>query len=236
MKLFVIPDVHLKPIMFDKAERLGKQHNVDGYVFLGDLVDDWGKQNDHIAYSETFNRAIEFIKANKKLYWCWGNHDISYKYYLRQTGFSFRLCSMCHSRFEDLEARLGNRLKIVHKVDKVLFSHAGLMQNWVDEVLENKPFTTTDNILKYVNSITKASQLWDSKSPLWARPSEDLSLKPFRMDRWVQVVGHDPVLGICERLRIVSTDTFSTYESGAKYGNETFIIIDTKTCDYTVVS
>ena len=39
-KVFVIPDVHLKPWMFDKAEEILSRSEYDKIVCLGDLVDD----------------------------------------------------------------------------------------------------------------------------------------------------------------------------------------------------
>lgn len=43
-KVFVIPDVHLKPWMFDKAEELLSRSEYDKIVCLGDLVDDWDQE------------------------------------------------------------------------------------------------------------------------------------------------------------------------------------------------
>ena len=43
MKILVIPDVHLKPWIFDKAEELMNKYHLDNVVFIGDLVDDWNQ-------------------------------------------------------------------------------------------------------------------------------------------------------------------------------------------------
>ena len=53
-KVFVIPDVHLKPWMFDKAEELLSRSEYDKIVCLGDLVDDWDQEKNLGLYSETF--------------------------------------------------------------------------------------------------------------------------------------------------------------------------------------
>ena len=42
--VFVIPDVHLKPWMFEKASELIAKGSYDAIVMLGDLVDDWGQE------------------------------------------------------------------------------------------------------------------------------------------------------------------------------------------------
>lgn len=44
-KVFIIPDVHLNPWMFDKAAKLIKDGDYDEIVMLGDLVDDWNQKN-----------------------------------------------------------------------------------------------------------------------------------------------------------------------------------------------
>ena len=54
-KVFVIPDVHLKPWMFDKAEELLSRSEYDKIVCLGDLVDDWDQEKKLRLYSETFD-------------------------------------------------------------------------------------------------------------------------------------------------------------------------------------
>ena len=41
-RVLVIPDVHLKPWIFDEAEKVDK-NSYEDIVVLGDLVDDWGK-------------------------------------------------------------------------------------------------------------------------------------------------------------------------------------------------
>jgi len=43
-KVFVIPDVHLKPWMLGKAEELFSRSEYDKIVYLGDLVDDWDQE------------------------------------------------------------------------------------------------------------------------------------------------------------------------------------------------
>ena len=41
MKVLIIPDVHLKPWIFDQAEDIMRDKGFDRAVFIGDLVDDW---------------------------------------------------------------------------------------------------------------------------------------------------------------------------------------------------
>ena len=76
-KIFVIPDVHLKPWMFEKASEILSENQYDAVVLLGDLVDDWGKGQNIALYKETFDAAINFVKEHPETYWCYGNHDVS---------------------------------------------------------------------------------------------------------------------------------------------------------------
>ena len=74
-RVLVIPDVHLKPWIFDVADRVDV-NSYDDIVILGDLVDDWGKGNDLDGYKETLDRAAEFGKEHDQSLWCYGNHDV----------------------------------------------------------------------------------------------------------------------------------------------------------------
>ena len=52
MRVLVIPDIHLKTWIFDRAEAILKAGKAD--------------------------RAIEFAKTYPDTLWCYGNHDVSY--------------------------------------------------------------------------------------------------------------------------------------------------------------
>ena len=49
-KAFVIPDIHLKPWIFDRAEEEFPKGEYDKIVCLGDLVDDWGQETNLDLY------------------------------------------------------------------------------------------------------------------------------------------------------------------------------------------
>ena len=44
MKIIVIPDIHLKPWMFQRASVLLKQNIADQAICLMDIADDWNQQ------------------------------------------------------------------------------------------------------------------------------------------------------------------------------------------------
>ena len=43
MKVLVIPDVHLKPWMFERADKIMEQGAAERAVCLMDIPDDWNK-------------------------------------------------------------------------------------------------------------------------------------------------------------------------------------------------
>ena len=44
MIVLVIPDIHLKPWIFDRAEEILREGKADKAVCLMDIPDDWGKE------------------------------------------------------------------------------------------------------------------------------------------------------------------------------------------------
>ena len=61
-----------------------------GVVCLMDLPDDWGKEDDLASYEKTFDRAIQFVREfrEENIYFCYGNHDISYVWGKEESGYS----------------------------------------------------------------------------------------------------------------------------------------------------
>ena len=88
MKVLVIPDVHLKPFMFQQAATLMKQGIADRAVCLMDIPDDWNKEYDCQLYEETYDKAIHFAEQFPETLWCYGNHDLSYLWHQMESGYS----------------------------------------------------------------------------------------------------------------------------------------------------
>ena len=72
MKVLVIPDVHLKPFMFQQAAALMKQGIAERAVCLMDIPDDWNKEYDCQLYEETYDEAIRFAEQFPETLWCYG--------------------------------------------------------------------------------------------------------------------------------------------------------------------
>ena len=229
-RVFVIPDVHLKPWMFEKAARKVSSGKYDAVVMLGDLVDDWGKGKDLDLYNETFDAAIGFIKDFPDTFFCYGNHDVSYLWGAMETGYSFFAQGTVVERLEQLKEALPvENTAFIHRIDDVLFSHAGLTRWFVEDhfdVLENP---SEDDIFYIINKVNLMGmdELWQDNSPIWARPQDGVTeLYPAGM---LQVVGHTPVAMPLKQGNLLTVDVFSTYRNGSPIGSETFVCVDTGT-------
>ena len=224
-RVLVIPDVHLKPWIFDEADKVDKSSYED-IVVLGDLVDDWGKGNDLGTYEETLNRAAEFGKEHGESLWCYGNHDVSYLWDAMESGYSVQARLTAIEGITKLERILEDRYKFVHRIDNVLFSHAGVTETFV---LHSCGYHVKeiDDILAKINRMGK-QELWRDSSPIWARPQADF-YRMFRDDLFYQVVGHTPVEEPLDACGVLTLDLFSTYSNGNPYGNQKLYIVDTMT-------
>lgn len=222
-RILVIPDIHLKPWIFDMADQVAPV-SYDYIVVLGDLVDDWGKGNDLEAYRGTLNRAAEFASEHDEAFWCYGNHDVSYLWEQMESGYSFQARETVIDGITKLEKIVEDRYRFVHKIDDVLFSHAGLTETFV---LHSCGYHVSDieDILAKVNRMGPDS-LWRDSSPIWARPQHDF-YRMFRDDLYFQVVGHTPVKEPLDACGVLTLDLFSTYSDGTPYGNQKLYIFDT---------
>ena len=88
MKVLVIPDVHLKPWMFEQAAVLMRAKQADRAVCLMDIPDDWDREYDIACYEETYDEAIRFAVEFPDTAWCYGNHDLSYFWHCPESGYS----------------------------------------------------------------------------------------------------------------------------------------------------
>ena len=231
MKVLVIPDVHLKPWMFDRADELLEHGKADVSVCLMDLADDWDKAMRIDEYADTYERAITFAKKYPKSMWVYGNHDVSYIWGRMETGYSPYAESTVISKMNQLEnivrSRDDSKMGFVLRVDNVLFAHGGLTTDFVRNVNRRLVDADIDDVLEQLNAL-HPNQMWSDHSPLWYRPQNG-RYEMFRADEYVQVVGHTPVETIYQEGCVISTDVFSTYQDGTQIGESAMLIINTVT-------
>jgi len=223
-KVFIVPDVHLKPWMFEKASELISEDSYDAVVFLGDLVDDWHQERNIDLYKKTFDAAISFAGKHPNTFWCFGNHDVSYLWEAMETGYSFYARETVVTGIKDLKESLPKEnFGFVHVIDNVVFSHAGLTQKFISRHFSTGK-TDLDTMVSRINMMDER-ELWTDDSPIWARPQYG-DMKLFSNDIY-QVVGHTPVSTVLDEGNLLTLDTFSTYSDGRPIGDERFVWFDT---------
>ena len=235
-KVLIIPDVHLKPWMFDRAEELIEKDEYDRVVLLGDLVDDWYHEKDLDLYRETFERIYEFLEKHPDTIYCFGNHDVSYLFQAFESGYSSYardivvegVNKIIHMLPEDNSA-------YIHRIDNVLFSHAGLTERFVKRCFGGGARIEIDEMIDMINRLPK-DKIWRDDSPIWARPQYG-TMRMYPMDM-MQVVGHTPVVEplLENNGKLLTLDTFSTYDTGEPIGSEKFVWVDTITEEGGVIS
>ncbi len=232
MKVLVIPDVHLKPWMFDRATEIMKSGVAEKAVCLMDIPDDWGQEYNLGLYEDTFDAAIRFQKAYPDTLWCYGNHDLSYEWLQYESGFSSVAIPVVNAKLGALRRGLSDKSQMtyIHRIDDVLFLHGGLTHAFVKYYANDVDYDDTDAVIEKINLLGR-NEMWDDASPLWFRP-QFYNEKMYKESDLLQVVGHTPVMQIDRLGNVLSCDLFSTYRTGDPIGTEEFLLIDTETWEH----
>ena len=232
-KAFIIPDVHLKPWMFEEAAKRISEGEYDHIVMLGDLVDDWDQEKNLELYSRTFDAAEEFVKEHPNTLFCYGNHDLSYPWKALESGYSSYASWLVIDRLKRLvECFPEKNAAYLHRIDNTLFSHGGLVDSFVRGHFGHEPKMNLDDMLAHINQMGR-SDMWVNDSPIWARPQYGfMRLYPSDM---FQVVGHTPVEEPLLEENLLTLDNFSTYWNGHPIGDEKFVWVDTVDNTFSVV-
>ena len=232
MKVLVIPDIHLKPRMFTRAAELLEQNPATAAVCLMDIADDCQRQYDLEAYAAAYDAAIDFAEQFPETRWCWGNHDLSYPWNRRESGYSpvapWLVCEKLRQLQEALPA--GNQPAYLHRIDNVLFSHGGLADEFVRTYVPAKQYHDIDAVVGIINGLGPAD-LWDDLSPIWYRPQVEKG-RMYKPRKLLQVVGHTPVEAIEKKGNVISCDVFSTGPDRTPIGTQEFLLLDTVTREY----
>ena len=232
MKILVIPDVHLKPWMFDRASEILNSGAAEKAVCLMDIPDDWGQEYNLGLYEETFDAAIRFQKEFPETLWCYGNHDLSYEWLQYESGFSSVAIPVVQKKLSELRRELPDRSQMayIHRIYDVLFLHGGLTHAFVKYYANDVDYDDTDAVIEKINLLGR-NEMWDDASPLWFRP-QFYNEKMYKEEDLLQVVGHTPVMQIDRLGNMLSCDLFSTYSTGDPIGTQEYLLIDTVTWEY----
>jgi hypothetical protein len=235
MRVLVIPDIHLKPWMFIRASELLKEDLADRAVCLMDIADDWGQGLNIDLYISTYDTAVQFAEDHPETLWCFGNHDVSYLWELPESGYSqlveWPVCERLRKLAETL--RDPSQLAFLHRIDDVLFSHAGLAEDYVAKYMTSECSDDIDAVVTAINDLDHRC-LWQDLSPIWFRPQYS-GRKMYKQGELLQVVGHTPMRQIEEKDGVVSCDVFSTHSDGTPIGTQEFLILDTVSWEYRCI-
>lgn len=237
MKILVIPDIHLKPWMFDRAAQILNSGAAERAVCLMDIPDDWEEQNNIALYIRTFESAGLFLRNFPETLWCWGNHDLSYPWLRYESGYSLVAARVVRDEIEEFCSKLPDRKKLayIHRIDDVLFMHGGLTERFVRKITRNVRYNKShgdyiDAVIDAINNLD-SDLIWQEDSPLWYRPQVHGG-RMFLQEQILQVVGHTPVTGIRRDGSVISCDVFSNDSKGRPFGSREFLLLDTETWDY----
>lgn len=237
MKILIIPDVHLKPWMFTDADKKISELHPDRTLCLGDLVDDWGCQDNSDIYRETLNVAYEFQQNHSDTLWCFGNHDLAYLWnvWVSGTANDEKVRAAARDGLKKLYNSMpAENLAYVHRIDDVLFSHAGISRMFVREHFALADYEKVDRIIDGINNL-RMEDMWNDDSPIWLRPQGQYAHFPINMYKsrtFLQVVGHSPMKEITREKNILSCDVFSTYRDRTPYGSHEFCLLDTESWNW----
>ena len=227
MRVLVIPDVHLKPWMFQRASELMKEIKADQAVCLMDIADDWKQQFNLDLYEQTYDAAISFAKEYPDTLWCYGNHDLCYLWNQRDTGYSQIAPRLVCEKLRVLKETLPHerQLAILHRIDNILFSHGGLADYFVQHYIPSKYYNDINMVLQTINGFGW-EELWQDASPIWYRP-QYYKGRLYKPRKLLQIVGHTPVETITKKANLISCDVFSTQQNGEQIGTQEFLVINT---------
>lgn len=203
-KVLVIPDIHTKTWIVDKALKIAERIRVDKIVMLGDYFDDWDATEK--TERATLSYMKDLLKKHTNIIPLYGNHELSYMGYP---------CSGHHHNVaEEINAAIKDDYRFLYAVgiDGVLYTHAGVLQSW----LRNNKIVN-ENTLRYRLGTDSGAVLLEEKinglpnlkalsqvgaerggkdpapGPLWADFRELINDE---LPTVKQVVGHTPISNI----------------------------------------
>lgn len=215
MNILCIPDVHCRKFWKRDLEHINDYNKI---VFLGDYIDPYPSESNLEDEFSTLNNIIEIKKKYpEKIILLLGNHDIHYIGDVKQS-----------SRYNYLHAeKLTNIYKenlslfnLVFCQDNVIFSHAGITEEWRDYVYKEIGFSDFDDLLFYLSTVKLDSddkilkildkisrfRSWTNSyigSCVWADLREHLDLHKSSLEhivpkcispKYYQVFGHTQVI------------------------------------------
>lgn len=148
MKILVIPDVHGRTFWKGAVENFAE--GCDKIIFLGDYIDPYKDEDITRKQAIAILEEVIDLRVNnpEKVVLLIGNHDAHYM--LRNFPRSTRYDSSNSYKIKEIYASHKSLFKLAHEETvngkRILFTHAGLMNSWVER---NKPIvgdTSADSL------------------------------------------------------------------------------------------
>ena len=188
-KILIIPDVHGRSFWKQAVEQYANE--CDRIIFLGDEVDPYGDEN--ITRKEAINtlkNIIEFKVNNKdKTILLLGNHAAHY--FIKGFPKSTRFDSSNARKIRELYSSHISLFKLAYEETvnekKYLFTHAGLMNSWVNrnsDIISNTSVEQLNGLINTPRGISALGEMskyrsWfgeDSGSIIWSDVREKIDL------------------------------------------------------------
>ena len=190
MKTIVVPDIHGRSFWKDLKT---KYKDFDGkIVFLGDYVDPYSYED--ISWNDTiknFVEIIDFARNNSNVILLIGNHDYHYIWdFGTSTRFSRKHYKELHKLYTDNIDLF--KLSYYDEQNDILYSHAGVLQGWLDEL--NIDIKDINNLMiERLYDIWKVSEYRGGMdkfgSIIWADLREHMKYERIN-DHTIQIFGH----------------------------------------------
>lgn len=194
MRILVIGDLH----GHNSWKAIVESEKYDKVVFLGDYVDSFTLQP--LTIVKNLRELLKFKRENKdKVVLLWGNHDHSYFFGERCSGWSYKGYEYYNPVYE--KAFDDGLFDLYYIYDDIIMTHAGVSEYWLKQVAfkDDIKDVTWDDVIPKRGMSGKTILDWNmyqgydgygdtiSQSPIWIRPNSLIKcpLKGYR-----QIVGH----------------------------------------------
>jgi len=188
-KILVIPDIHARPFWKEATEKYGQE--CDKIIFLGDYVDPYPDEGFTRKQAiRTLEEVIEYKLNNKdKTVLLLGNHCLHYM--IKSFPRSSRYDSSNAYKIRELYCQHKHLFKLAHEKTindkKYLFTHAGLMNSWIErnkDIIGEPTVDSLNHLLDNPRGISALSEIsnyrtWfgdDSGSIVWSDVREKIDL------------------------------------------------------------
>lgn len=202
-KTLILGDIHGEKLWEDVI----KKEQPDKVIFIGDYFDSFHRTC--LEQLANFERIIEYKRLNMDTTTLLvGNHDLHYYPEIGFTGTSGYQWGGCTISIEEMFNTNRKLLQAAHMVDNILFTHAGLTETWLQEVLGeidiDKHYKELDSLINsvwehkpkafvFVNDRSGVFSVNGDniyQSPMWVRPKSLMQDSKKLAKHIIQVVGH----------------------------------------------